>query len=88
MKDFLKKLGIEGDLVESSGGLYTLDIADSDEYGRIYSKLDKSPYLEELGDNSQITYSTASIQFDSDDYRITLLADFDADTYKMTIKEI
>jgi hypothetical protein len=87
MKDFLKKLGIDGEPIKS-GNLYVIDITDSDEYGKIYSRLDKSDLVEEVADSSQMTYENASIQFESDDYLITLLADFEADNYKITIKEL
>ena len=88
MEEFLKQLGIDGKLNKSSKNVYVLDIDNSDEYGKIYSKLDKSDLVIEVDDSSQITYDTASIQFESDEFMITLLADFENDTYKMTIKEI
>lgn len=88
MEEFLRKIGIDGKLNRSREGLYVLDIMDSDEYGRIYSKLDKSDLLDEVVDNSQITYDAANIQYESDNYLISLLADFKNDNYKMTIKEI
>lgn len=88
MNEFLKKLGINKTAVKGGGNIYTVDIENSDEYGRIYSKLDKSDQVEEIPDSSQMTYETASIQFENDEYLITLLADFEEDTYKMTIKEI
>ena len=88
MEEFLSRIGITGKLNKSREGLYVLDIMDSDEYGRIYSKLDKSDLLDEVVDNSQITYDAANIQYESDDYLISLLADFKNDSYKMTIKEI
>lgn len=87
MEDFLKKLGIDAK-PNKSGNLYVVDITDSDEYGKIYSRLDKSDLVDEVADSSQMTYENASIQFESDDYLITLLADFEADNYKMTIKEL
>lgn len=88
MEEFLRKLGITGKLNQAKNGVYVLDIMDSDEYGRIYSKLDKSNLLDEVVDNSQITYDAANVQYESDDYLISLLADFKNDNYKMTIKEI
>lgn len=87
MNEFLKELGINKTAVKGSGNIYTVDIENSDEYGKIYSILDKSKLVDEIPDSSQMTYETASIQFEGDDYLITLLADFDEDTYKMTIKE-
>lgn len=88
MEDFLKQLGIDKSYTKGGNGLYNIDIEDSDEYGKIYSKLDKSDLIDEIPDSSQMTYETASIQFENDDYLITLLADFNEDTYKMTIKEL
>ena len=88
MNEFLKKLGINKSATKGGGNVYTVDIENSDEYGRIYSKLDKSDLVDEIPDSSQITYETASIQFENDDYFITLIADFDEDIYKMTIKEL
>ena len=87
MEDFLKQLGINKPVVKGSGGIYTVDLEDSDEYGKMYSLLDKSKLVDEIPDSSQMTYETASIQFESDEYLITLLADFEADSYKITIKE-
>ena len=88
MEDFLKQLGIDKSYTKGGNGLYNIDTEDSDEYGKIYSKLDKSDLIDEIPDSSQMTYETASIQFENDDYLITLLADFNEDTYKMTIKEL
>ena len=88
MDEFLKQLGIDKEASKDSSGTYVIDINDSDEYGRIFSKLDKSKLVDELPESSQVAYETASVQYESDDYIITLLADFDEDVYKMTIKEI
>lgn len=88
MKEFLTQLGIDAEPVKSKNGIYVIDIADSDEYGKFYSKLDKSDLIDEIPENSQITYEAASIQYEGDDYTITLMADFENDVYKMTIKEI
>lgn len=88
MEEFLKEIGIEGSLNQGKNGVYVLDIDNSDEYGKIYSRLDRSDLLDEVVDNSQITYDAANIQYESDEYLISLLADFKNDSYKMTIKEI
>ena len=87
MEEFLKKLGIQGTLKKSSNSSMVLDIEGSDNYGRIFSRLDRSDLLEEDEDSSQLTADTASIQYFSDQYKITLLADFTTDEYKLVIKE-
>lgn len=87
MEEFLRKLGIDKTGEKGLNGTYVITIDNSDDYGKYYSKLDKSQLIEEDEESSQITMETSSIQFVNDDYTITLLADFDADTYKLTIKE-
>ena len=86
MEEFLKSLGITGHLQKSKSS-YVLDIADSNEYGKIYSLLDKNEELEEDAEGSQVTLDYSSVQFFNDKYMIQLIADFDADEYRLTIKE-
>lgn len=88
MEELLKEIGITEQPTKSENGL-TIDFADSDDYARAYSKLDKSDLVDEDEENSQITLENSSIQYTSEDgnYSITLLADFDADTYKLNIRE-
>ena len=88
MEELLRELGIDAVPTRTDKG-YTVDIADSDEYARYYSKLDKSDRLEEDEENSQVTLENSSIQYTSDDdkYTLTLLADFDGDVYKLNIRE-
>lgn len=87
MEEFLREIGIEQEVEETDDGKLIIEIEDSDEYGRIFSKLDKSDLVDEDQESSQITLDTSSIQFESDEYLITLLANFDTDEYKLTIKE-
>lgn len=88
MEDFLNEIGITANLQKTDNNTYTMDISNSNAYGKIYSKLDNSDLVEEDIESSQITYNNSSIQFTSDDYLITLLADFNEDTYKLTIKTL
>lgn len=88
MEELLRKIGINATPTQTDEG-YTIDIADSDEYARFYSRLDKSDELEEDEENSQVTLENSSIQYMSNDdkYTLTLLADFDGDIYKLNIRE-
>lgn len=88
MDELLKELGITESPVKSSNNTYVIDIADSDEFGKIYSKLDKSKHVDEIASSSQMTYESASIQFENDELLLTLMADFEEDNYKLTIKEL
>ena len=86
MEEFLKELGIQGTPQRSNENTYILDIDGSDNYGRIYSRLDRSELLEENEDASQLTIDTSSIRYESEKYDLTLLADFNADTYQLVIQ--
>jgi len=87
MEEFLKELGITNEITSRESDKLVIDIEDSEDYGKIYSRLDKSDLVDEDQESSQVTYDTSSIQFESDDYLITLLADFENDKYTLTIKE-
>lgn len=86
MEELLKQLGIEGTPQLSKNGSYILDISGSDNYGRIYSKLDRSQLVQEDEDASQLTLDTSSIRYYNDEFDLTLLADFVADTYQLIIQ--
>ena len=86
MEEFLKSLGINGQLQKSKSS-YVLDINDSNEYGRIYSLLDKNDEVEEDSESSQVTMDYSSVRFFNDEYTIQLIADFENDEYRLTIKE-
>lgn len=87
LEKFLEKLGITQVGHYTKTNTYIIDIDDSDEYGKIYSLLDKSDEIEEDEDSSTITVHTSNIVFESDNYQLTLIADFDQDTYKLVCKE-
>ena len=86
MEEFLKELGIQGTPQRTDDGTYVLDIEGPDNYGRIYSRLDRSALLEEDEDASQLTFDTSSIRYQNDEYMLTLLADFNEDTYQLVIQ--
>ena len=88
MENFLKELGLELEGHYNVKNNYIIDIEDSKEYGKIYSKLDKSDLLDENDDSSTITMHNSHIVFESDEYQLTLMADFENDTYKLVCKEI
>lgn len=88
MEKFLKELGINQIGHYNSKNNYIIDIEDSEEYGKIYSKLDKSDLLDENDDSSTVTMHNSHIVFESDDYQFTLIADFENDTYKLVCKDI
>lgn len=89
IQDLLKELRIENkEPYENENGSYTIDLDNSNEYSRYYSKLDKSDMFEEDEEASQVSIETSSIQYLSDDFIVTLMANFDTDEYKLIIREI
>ena len=87
MNELLKQIGIDAEPVKGKDGRYNIDIEDSKEYGRYFSKLDKSDLVEEEQDASSVNFENSSIQFTNDKYTLTLLADFENDTYSLNIRE-
>ncbi len=88
MEEFLKELGITKQGRKNENGYYVIDIDDSNEFGKIFSRLDKSDLVDEDEESSSITLDSANITYLSDDYTITLMADFENDTdYKLVMRE-
>lgn len=87
MEELLRQLGIDTEPVKGENGSYNIDIEDSNEYGRYFSKLDKSDIVEEEQDASSVNFENSSIQFTNEQYTLTLLADFENDTYSLNIRE-
>lgn len=87
MEELLRQLGIDAEPVKGENGSYNIDIEDSNEYGRYFSKLDKSDIVEEEQDASSVNFENSSIQFTNEKYTLTLLADFENDTYSLNIRE-
>lgn len=88
LEKFLKEVGITQVGHYTKSNSYVIDIENSDEYGKIYSSLDKCDKLEEDEDSSNVTIHTSNIVFESDDFQFILIADLDQDTYKLVCKEI
>ena len=87
MNELLKQIGIDAEPVKGENGSYNIDIEDSNEYGKYFSKLDKSDLVEEEQDASSVNFENSSIQFTNDNYTLTLIADFENDTYSLNIRE-
>lgn len=87
MDEVLRKLGVVLDGEFTKDGSYVADIYDSDEFGRVYSALEKNDEVEELYDHSLLTIHNTSVSYLYGDYQITLVADFDQNLYKLTMSE-
>ncbi len=86
MEELLKDIGINNTFTRK-GNQLIYDIKNGDEYGRIYSLLDKSDLVDEDEESSMITMDNSSIQWVADEGTITLIADFNLDEYKLVVRE-
>lgn len=87
IKDVLNDLNIRFDGEFSRDGSYVVDLFDSDQFGKVYSILDKNKDVENLEDSSSLTVHSANISYLYGDYQLNLIADFDENLYKLVITE-
>ena len=87
IKDVLNDLNIRFDGEFSRDGSYVVDLFDSDQFGKVYSILDKNKDVESMEDSSSLTVHSANISYLYGDYQLNLIADFDENLYKLVITE-
>lgn len=90
IRELLQELGL-GSLVGtySDQDAYVIDLKDSNEWGRINSKLDKSNLLEYQDEVSFLNIDNGNQVYNYEDkYQITLMNDFEEDSYQLVISEI
>lgn len=88
IEELLKELGIDKTPEKVKDNEYVIKLDDSKELGQIYTKLDNSTLLNEVDESSTITLIGVNIDFLNDDFYLSLVSDFEADDYRLVIKEI
>lgn len=83
----LSKIGIFGDFSKGKNSSLVLDLEDSDAFGKMFSLFDKTTEVDLQEDTLIMNTHTANINYEYMNYLITLTADFDADNYKLIVKE-
>lgn len=73
-----------------SNDRYVITLVDSDDYGRIFSKLDKSNILDIIEENQVVTEQGSSLMYGDDEekFLLNLIADFDSDQYQLVLDKI
>lgn len=86
IKSFLGGLGISqsGRMEDDS---YVIVLPNSNAYSKVYTILDKSDQTDLDIDKINMDENASSMTYLSDDFDITLTADFDNDSYTMELKE-
>lgn len=85
MDKFLKKLGITQYGTYEAKEKYVVDLADSDEYSKVYTILDKSDEVDLDNDLTLVTDVMSELTYLSDDYDIKLIANFAENVYKIIV---
>lgn len=86
MEEFLNSIGINKRGTYSDDNSYVIDLSSDREYAKYYSILERSDKLDLLEDSSTVTFDNANVMFQSDDYMINIIADWNANTYKIVVK--
>lgn len=90
IEEYLKSIGIDNQFEQGDDNSYVISIMNSNEFGKIFSKLENSDDLEPLEDNQVVTEQGSSLVYESisEPYMLNLIADFDNDIYQLVINKI
>lgn len=90
--ELLEALRVPTDGTSSKQGSFVVDLADSNEWGRVNSKLDHSDLLELMDDISFLDVDNGSLTYNYEDedshYQLALIANFDEDKYQLVVTEV
>ena len=85
-EEFVKSLGIRGAGAEGEAG-YVVTFADSNAYADAYSRLSSSSEVELDPEYGTASEHGSEMRYVSDDFELTLKADFDRDAYSLVVTE-
>lgn len=87
MKEFLRSLGINQEGHESDDGVYIVNIEDSNEYSKVFSKLENSDQVHEVENDSVFDLEKNVLYFESESYDLELYADLEEDSYELIVRQ-
>lgn len=87
MEKFLSELGVTYKGQFASDGDLVVDLPDSDAYNKVFAKFDKSDLLDEDAEMSLANEDISNIMYESENYFINLIADFNSDIYKIVVSD-
>lgn len=90
IKEYLKTLNINNELEPGDDDSYVITLMSSDEFGKMFSKLENAEDLDPLEDNQVVTEQGSSLVYESisEPYIFNLIADFDGNVYQLVINNI
>lgn len=88
-KDFADELGITKN-GEYKDDAYVIDISNSLEWGKVFTKIDTSSKLNQLEDSQVVSEQGTSLSYLSQDenFMVSLIADFEGDVYSVVINKL
>lgn len=88
--EYVKSLGIDKQYEVGEENSYVITLNNSDEFGKTFTKLEKSKDLDPLEDNQVVTEQGSSLIYESKSqpYILNLIADWEGDVYQLVINEI
>lgn len=86
---YLKQNNINKTYTISEDNSYIITLDNSDDFGKMFSHLEKIEDLEQLEDNQVVTEQGTSILYksNSENYLFNLIADFDGNVYSLIVSE-
>ena len=85
-EELLELLGIDKKGTYSDDNTYTVELSNSNDFGRVSSILDNSDLLEPIDESSYLTPDNGSLDYKyNDTFLVSLVADFENDYYTLVI---
>lgn len=90
IKEYLKSIGITQAGGVGKDGAYVVDLLDSNEYGKMFSTLEKCDDLDIMEENQVVTEQGSSLLYESESqpYLLNLIADWEGDIYQLVVNTI
>lgn len=88
MKDLLKEIGITQSGYYSGDDNYIIDLENSEEFNKVFSKLQKCDFIEENEDSSVVNLEVSNVLYIGEGYSFNLIADFKQDLYKLVVTNL
>ena len=88
MKELLKKIGINNPGYYSDSSTYVVELDDSDEYSKAFTKLDKTDLVDAMSDSRVRNAYVSNVMYINDYYSINIIADFESETYKIIVHKL
>ena len=89
VKDILNELKIPYEGTYGKNDSYIIDLANDQEWGKVYSILESNEDIEEQEESTLLTVHNANLIYEYKNWQFVLSADFDNnDNYRLTVKEI